>query len=156
MSDRSASGEAWGEMAPALDWAAERPPRAPVDTAGFGSRGPRHADDVAGAFVSVALARLERDHVALLAAVCELTSPSRDPGSATDMADRPALRDALLTVLREDLRQTQQALALAANGAYGYCEVCHTPLPSRVLLEQPATTHCAGCASALERARQIH
>jgi RNA polymerase-binding transcription factor DksA len=156
VSDRGASGEAWSEMAPAVDWAVERPPRAPVDTAGLGPHGPRHADDVAGAFVSVALARLERDHVALLAAVCELTSPSGDRGSATDMGDQSALREALLTVLREDLLQTQRALALAANGAYGYCEVCHTLLPSRVLLEQPATTRCVGCASSLERVRQIH
>jgi hypothetical protein len=143
-------------MVPAFEWAAERPARAPADTIGSGPYGPRHAGDVVGAFISVALARLERDHVALLAAICELISPSSRPGSGVGMAHDPALRDALLTVLREDLRQTQRALALAANGTYGYCETCHSPLSSRALLEQPATTHCAGCASAAARARQVH
>jgi RNA polymerase-binding transcription factor DksA len=127
-----------------------------VDIAEFGARGPRHTEDVAGAFVSVALARLERDHVALLSAICELTSRYGDYRSAVDMADDATVRDALLAVLREDLHQTQRALGLAANGTYGYCEMCHISLHSRILLEQPATTHCAGCASALERARQIH
>ena len=92
------------------------------------------------ASLALALSRLEREHVALLLAICELESPvpASDPNSQT-------LRDALLPMLREDLRQTQPALRLAADGRYGACEDCHRPFTSRQLELKPASTRCAVC-----------
>lgn len=97
----------------------------------------------------VALARLERDHVALLAALCDLEAAGTRRLSA-------AMRDALAVLLRADLRQTQRALALASDGRYGLCERCHTPLASVALLTTPATTHCPLCTGTAMRARQLH
>ncbi|MGZ3676452.1 MAG: hypothetical protein ACXVCO_19285, partial [Ktedonobacterales bacterium] len=85
------------------------------------------------ASLALALGRLEREHVALLLAICELESAADGDGESV------ALRKALLPMLREDLRQTQHALALAARGAYGSCEECHKPLAARHLEMKPAT-----------------
>lgn len=95
---------------------------------------------------ALALSRLEREHVALLLAICELESPE----SMTD-GNSLALRQALLPLLREDLRQTQHALELAARGAYGFCEECHKPISARQLEIKPATTYCAICETRTRR-----
>lgn len=100
------------------------------------------------ASLALALSRLEREHVALLLAICELESASDDNGEGA------ALREALLPMLREDLRQTQHALALAAHGAYGACEECHRPLAARQLEIKPATTHCPVCSARSRRSFQ--
>lgn len=100
------------------------------------------------ASVALALSRLEREHVALLLAICELESASNGDGEGV------ALRKALLPMLREDLRQTQHALALAAHGAYGSCEECHKPLAARHLEMKPATTRCPECAARARRSIQ--
>jgi RNA polymerase-binding transcription factor DksA len=93
------------------------------------------------ASLTVALSRLEREHVALLLAICELEEPPRPED------DTPrAMREALLLLLRDDLRQTQHALALAAKGTYGDCEECHRPLAARLLEQHPALTRCAACS----------
>lgn len=141
------SGSGWLENAPRSRAAAAEE---------FGDLASHHVDGVANAFVSVALARLERDHVVLLAAVCQLESGDAlgSPGAAA--ATSPVLREALAALLREDLRQTQRALRLAADGTYGTCESCHTALPINVLLNQPATTRCQSCCTAAERAHQVH
>ena len=99
------------------------------------------------ASLALALSRLEREHVALLLAICELETP--------DAADsNPAvLRAALLPMLREDLRQTQHALARASRGLYGICEDCHKPLSARQLELTPAATRCATCRGRASRAR---
>ena len=80
--------------------------------------------------------------MALLLAICELESPASaiDPNSQ-------ALRDALLPMLREDLRQAQHALRLVADGRYGICEDCHSSLTSRQLELKPASTRCSACES---------
>src|SRR5262245_37954236 len=99
--------------------------------------------------LALALSRLEREHVALLLAICELETPRAvDPNAA-------ALREALLPLLREDLRQTQHALARAARGSYGVCEACHKPISARQLELHPAATCCATCRSPQERDRRI-
>lgn len=92
--------------------------------------------------VARALSRLEREHVALLLALCELesdASPSQGP------TDTPAVRNALRALLQDDLRRAQHALQRAAEGLYGLCESCQHPLPARQLAVNPAATHCAGC-----------
>jgi DnaK suppressor protein len=110
----------------------------------------RHGDRVQAAFVTLAVARLERDHVSLLAALCEMEQHAPTAG------ETPVMRQALAAVLREELRQTQRALERAAQGGIGYCERCDAPLAVAVLLAQPATIHCASCAAAVARSNQVH
>jgi RNA polymerase-binding transcription factor DksA len=103
---------------------------------------------------SLALGRLEREHVALLLAICELEAPAdeAEPTASGTAVGGPEVRRALLALLREDLRRTQHALTLAACGRYGLCEECHRPLSRRTLELKPATTRCAICAAQARRA----
>ncbi|MEO7076760.1 MAG: hypothetical protein ABI068_15810 [Ktedonobacterales bacterium] len=94
-----------------------------------------------------ALRRLEREHVALLLAICELESPTLQGDELGGMNTSPELRQALLPLLQGDLRRAQHALERASLGLYGACEVCSSPIALRRLETQPATTHCAGCES---------
>ncbi|HEX6123710.1 MAG TPA: hypothetical protein VFY89_11145 [Ktedonobacterales bacterium] len=101
---------------------------------------------------SLSLKRLEREHVALLLAIAELEAPTRD---AADAVGGPEVHQALLALLREDLRRTQHALTLAAHGQYGFCEECHRPLSRRTLELKPATTRCAICEAHARRAALV-
>lgn len=92
--------------------------------------------------VAQAVQRLEREHTALVAAIAELELPMLHGGETTDAQQ---VRSALLTLLREDLRQTRRALLLAATGRYGRCESCGRALSSRHLAHQPTATRCALC-----------
>lgn len=85
------------------------------------------------------LARLEREHVALLLALSDL--------DATVSSDAPdsALRAALAPLLRNDLRRTQYALSRADAGLYGACDHCGRPIASRRLELNPAITRCSTC-----------
>ncbi len=103
-----------------------------------GARKPA-AKRVRRASVALALSRLEREHVALLLAICELETPSSDDPNSAE------LREALLPMLREDLRQTQHALSRAARGLYGACEECHKPIAARQLELMPTLTRCSTC-----------
>lgn len=96
--------------------------------------------------MALALSRLEREHVALLLAICELESPNETDGNSL------ALREALLPLLREDLRQTQRALARASQGQYGICEDCGRPLSTRLLELKPSATTCPVCEARARRA----
>jgi RNA polymerase-binding transcription factor DksA len=91
-----------------------------------------------GAIIALALRRLEREHVALLLAICELEDP-------TGAQESPAMREALLVLLRDDFNGVQHALLLAAQGRYGVCEDCQRPIARRELELHPAATHCAVC-----------
>jgi DnaK suppressor protein len=93
------------------------------------------------AILAHALNRLEREHVALLLAICDLEGPS-----VGDNHTPRAVREALMLLLRDDLRQTQRALSLAAHGTYGVCETCRRPLAMWLLSRNPALTRCATCA----------
>ena len=84
------------------------------------------------------LARLEREHVALLLALSELDS-------ASAAAPDAALRAALAPLLRGDLRRTQYALSRADAGLYGVCDGCGHAIPARRLELNPALTRCAAC-----------
>lgn len=95
---------------------------------------------------ALALSRLEREHVALLLAICELESPDEADGNSL------VLREALQPLLREDLRQTQHALARAAQGKYGICDDCNRPLSARLLELQPSATTCSVCQARARRA----
>ena len=154
-SEASGLGEGMDTMAPGREWNTARPTGGAAALSGRASREGQRMDRVNGAFVSVALARLERDHVALLAAICQLDGERRSQ-RPDGRATLSALDEALLTVLREDLRQTQRALARAAEGQYGYCETCNAALSVSLLLAQPATTQCKGCAGAVELSGPVH
>ena len=91
--------------------------------------------------LGLALRRLEREHVALLLAIAELETPD----TPADDASARAVNDALRQLLRDDLRRTQQALTLAAEGRYGSCETCGQPLSRRQLEIAPTTTRCPIC-----------
>ena len=97
---------------------------------------------------ALALSRLEREHIALLLAICELESPDGADGNSQ------ALREALLPLLREDLRQTQRALVRASQGQYGMCEDCHRPLSARLLELKPSATSCPVCEARARRSTQ--
>lgn len=86
-----------------------------------------------------ALARLEREHVALLLALSELES------SASAATPDSALRAALAPLLRGDLRRTQYALSRADAGLYGICDGCGRTIAARRLQLNPATTRCSAC-----------
>lgn len=105
------------------------------------------------------LLRLEREHIALLLAMCELEAQqSRQSasgmtartvsaqGGATMQASE-SLRAALAPMLREDLRRAQYALARAAQGMYGVCEQCGRPIALRRLQLQASATTCQSCAA---------
>lgn len=85
-----------------------------------------------------AINRLEQEHVALLMALCELEESSGDGQDAQ-------VWGALQALLSDDLRRTQHALRLAAQGVYGICEVCHQPLSRRHLALAPAMSRCWAC-----------
>lgn len=87
--------------------------------------------------IAEAVRRLEREHVALLIALCELE----------DAPESAAMRQALHLLLREDLTRTQHALSLAAEGRYGACEGCARALPRRTLELKPSTTRCPLCST---------
>ncbi len=95
--------------------------------------------------IAQALRRLDREHMALLLAICELEGPTSPAVGAFGERPSPAMREALLVLLRDDLGRTQQALSLAAEGRYGACEDCQRPIARRELELNPATTHCAVC-----------
>ena len=100
-----------------------------------------------------ALRRLEREHVALLLAMCELEAEQAAakrqtaPGATAAQAARDSLRAALAPMLREDLRRAQYALARAAQGQYGVCEHCGRPIALRRLQLTISATACEGCAT---------
>lgn len=91
-----------------------------------------------------ALRRLEREHVALLLAISELEAGGRGPES-------PALRAALLPLLRYDLARASYALRRAATGQFGLCDRCGRPIVARLLDVNPATTRCPACAAQVRR-----
>lgn len=154
--DASAHGAGAAESLPGHQWAEDHPPQFTMALPAQSPRATRQMDCVTTAFVSVALARLERDHVALLSALCELESSAAQPASATNVFGDTISREILLALLREDLHQTQQALQLAADGMLGLCEVCHRPLSTAVLLTRPATTRCSTCVDVAQRSAQVH
>ncbi|HLY30069.1 MAG TPA: TraR/DksA C4-type zinc finger protein [Ktedonobacterales bacterium] len=93
-----------------------------------------------------ALARLEREHVALLLALCELSQSSQtDRSQESQLTTSQALRAALTPMIHDDLRQTQYALARAAQGLYGVCERCGHTIPLRRLEMRPNATTCERC-----------
>lgn len=105
----------------------------------------------ADAFDAPVLARLEREHVALLVAICDLESSLADmPDAASRTMD-----GTLLALLRDDLRRTQYALARAAHGLFGLCDDCRKPISRRRLDVRPTTIRCAACEARSAQTRLV-
>jgi DnaK suppressor protein len=49
--------------------------------------------------------------------------------------------------IHRSLKDVERALARAAEGTYGICEVCGSEIPETRMEALPATTRCVGCAS---------
>ena len=64
----------------------------------------------------------------------------------TEAVERLATTAAARSIHRS-LKDVERALARAAEGNYGICEICGTEIPEARMEALPATTRCVGCAS---------
>lgn len=68
-----------------------------------------------------------------------------DPEGQTVAYDRAQV-GALLARARADLAELDAARARRADGTYGFCERCGTPIPAERLEARPAARTCVACA----------
>jgi DnaK suppressor protein len=71
-----------------------------------------------------------------------------------DSGSKTAERDAASSLLRTLLdrrTQAEHALQRLADGTYGYCEGCQSPIPVERLTVFPSATTCVACKSNRER-----
>lgn len=64
----------------------------------------------------------------------------------TEAVERLATTAAARSIHRS-LQDVERALARAAEGSYGICEICGSAIPEARLEALPATTRCVDCAS---------
>jgi DnaK suppressor protein len=94
------------------------------------------------------LAGLERELTGLLEASGSAgTDDEHDPEGATIAYERQHLA-ALVDQARSHLAQIDAAMLRLAEGTYGTCESCGTPIGVARLAARPATTRCINCAAA--------
>ena len=80
---------------------------------------------------------------------------SADDDDFVDLAQEVAIqedREAVLDVLRRDLRAFDQAWQKAEAGTYGVCEDCGEGIPVERLEFMPEATLCVACQTRRERA----
>ncbi len=80
---------------------------------------------------------------------------SADDDDFVDLAQEVAIqedREAVLDVLRRDLRAFDQAWQKAEAGTYGVCEDCGEGIPAERLEFMPEATLCVACQTRRERA----
>lgn len=80
---------------------------------------------------------------------------SADDDDFVDLAQDVAIqedREAVLDVLRRDLRAFDQAWQKAEAGTYGVCEDCGEGIPAERLEFMPEATLCVACQTRRERA----
>ena len=80
---------------------------------------------------------------------------SADDDDFVDLAQDVAIqedREAVLDVLRRDLRAFDQAWQKAEAGTYGVCEDCGEGIPPERLEFMPEATLCVACQTRHERA----
>ena len=70
--------------------------------------------------------------------------------SGTKTAERDTAQSVLRTILDRRM-QYEHALARLAEGAYGSCESCTTPIPVERLEIFPSATTCVSCKQTRER-----
>ena len=64
----------------------------------------------------------------------------------TEAVERLATTATARSIYRS-LKDVENALARAAEGTYGICEICGAEIPDTRMEALPATTRCVGCAS---------
>jgi RNA polymerase-binding transcription factor DksA len=74
------------------------------------------------------------------------TDDEHDPEGATIAFERQHVA-ALLSQVREHLRQIDAAIRKLAEGSYGRCERCGQDIGAARLAARPAATRCMSCAS---------
>ncbi|GAB3349844.1 TraR/DksA C4-type zinc finger protein [Micromonospora halotolerans] len=83
-------------------------------------------------------ATLTDDFAAQTARLTELTADTGDPGEAHTRA-------ALIAATRQSLGEIGDALRRMADGGYGQCERCATPIPVERLEVVPHARFCVPC-----------
>lgn len=68
-------------------------------------------------------------------------------GDGTTEAVERLATTATAKSIHRSLENVERALARAAEGTYGICEVCGSEIPETRMEALPATTRCVGCAS---------
>jgi DnaK suppressor protein len=80
---------------------------------------------------------------------------SSDGDSFVDMAQDVASqgdKEAVLEVLRRELKEIDLAIQKAEQGTYGVCDDCGQPIPPERLELMPEATLCVACQTRRERA----
>jgi RNA polymerase-binding transcription factor DksA len=92
------------------------------------------------------IARLERDHVDLLAAAeVSNADDEHDPEGATLAYEREQLT-ALLARSRATRAELESALDDVQSGSYGTCRECGQPIAPERLQARPQSRFCIDCA----------
>lgn len=91
------------------------------------------------------LARLEADYELHTRRLTEMVGvPVSDPEEAFT-------RDSLAATSRQALASIAAALSDVAQGRYGICEACNTPIPVERLEARPEARYCVSCQARRER-----
>lgn len=91
------------------------------------------------------LARLEADYELHTRRLTEMVgAPASDPEAAYT-------RDSLAAASRQALATIAAALRDVAQGRYGICEACQTPIPVERLEARPEARYCVSCQARRER-----
>lgn len=92
------------------------------------------------------IAALQREFDSVVAAATDVaTDDEHDPEGATLAFERASVV-ALLRQAESHLADTEAALRALADGRYGRCESCGTPIGAARLRARPAARTCIGCA----------
>ncbi|WP_078969365.1 TraR/DksA family transcriptional regulator [Streptomyces cyaneogriseus] len=82
-----------------------------------------------------------------------VSRPSRAGGARRETAARAEVRAKLAASARMVLADVEAALTRMAEGRYGTCHLCRSPLPLDYLKIVPQARYCGGCRRAREAAR---
>ena len=102
------------------------------------------------------LLKTYRDVVARLqneAAVATSDAASSDFLDLAQSVEHQELARLIATRLAERAKSLRIALTRVADGEYGVCSECGTPIPPKRLLAIPDATTCVACQERLEQAR---
>ncbi|WP_042418078.1 TraR/DksA family transcriptional regulator [Streptacidiphilus anmyonensis] len=101
--------------------------------------------------VRARIAALEREYRTVVEAnALVAVDDEHDPEGSSTAFERAHVA-ALLAQGRQELEELENAMKRLDGGAYGRCEVCHSPIPAERLAVRPAATRCVACAEAAPR-----
>lgn len=93
------------------------------------------------------IAALSRDFATIVEAnALVAVDDEHDPDGSSTAFERAHVAS-LLAQARDHLTALDAALDRLADGTYGRCARCHTPIPAARLEARPATTTCVHCAA---------